>query len=245
MQPQQNFQPRKKTALSDYRLPLPSSASPMEGARNPAQFMWEIKNNGKLVFKVNDGVYKQGAKNTHKEIEMDFGERALLFGALREAVEQKNFVNKQIALRKKDFVFTGGRSQMSDSPILKATMTIRKDENGIIHWGYSKGDYKVEVVFRGPHDCVVYYKDEQGNRKEDAGVMSRYYVSGYCRFHEPILNRMEEEHWVPPKPKENAGGGNGGGNYGGGGGGNSNYGGNGGGGNSRPSSDFDDEDLDF
>lgn len=244
MQQQQNFQPRKKTILSDYRMPLPASVSPLEGARNPAQFQWELKNNGKIVFRVNDGVYKPGVKTTHKEVELDYSERGVLFEALREAVKNKDFVNKQVAVRKKDFVFTGGRGQMSDQPILKATFTIRRDERGVIYWGYSKGDYKVEVIFNGPNDCVIYYKDEQGQRREDHGALSRYYAMTYVRFHEPILNRMEEEHWTPPKPKEGTGNGNGGGNnYGGGNGGNNNYGG--GGNNQAPSTDFDDDDLDF
>lgn len=233
MAQQQNFQPRKKTILNDYRMPLPASASPMEGARNPAQFMWELKNNGKIVFKVNDGVYKQGAKNTHKEVELDYHERGMIFEAIRDAINNKDFVNKQIPIRKKDFVFSNGRSQMSDQPILKATMTIRRDDQGIIHWGYSKGDYKVEVSFRGPFDTAVYYKDDQGNRREDFGALSRYSAAAYVRFHEPILNRIEEEHWTPPKQKEGSGGGNGGGN---------NYGG----GGSQPSGDdFDFDDVDF
>lgn len=231
---QQQFQPRKKTILNDYRMPLPASIAPLEGARNPAQFMWELKNNGKIVFKVNDGVYKQGAKNTHKEVELDWSERGMVFEALRDAVKNKDFVNKQIPIRKKDFVFTGGRSQMSETPILKATFTIRRDEQGIIYWGYSKGDYKVEVSFRGPNDTSVFYKDENGNRREDHGALSRYNAAAYVRFHEPILNRMEEEHWTPPKPKPDAGNGN----Y------NSNGGGHTGGGGSKPSADFDDSDFD-
>lgn len=241
MQQQQQFQPRKKTILSDYRMPLPASLVPLEGARNPAQFQWELKNNGKIVFKVNDGVYKQGAKTTHKEVEMDYSERGVVFEAIREAVRNKDFVSKQIAVRKRDFVFTGGRSQMSDQPILKATITIRRDDRGVIFWGYSKGDYKVEVVFSGPNDTVVYYKDSEGNRREDHGALSRYYAMAYVRFHEPILNRMEDEHWTPPKPKPDQNNGGGGYNNNGGGNNNSNYGGN----KQPPIDDFDDEDVFF
>lgn len=242
MQQQQNFQPRKKTILNDYRSPLPATLAPLEGARNPAQFMWEMKNNGKIVFKVNDGVYKQGAKSTHKEVEMDYQERGVVFAALREAATNRDFINKQLVLRKKDFVFTNGRGQMSENPIVKATFTIRRDKDNVIYWGYSKGDYKVEVVFKGPHDTVLYFKDSEGNRKEDRGGLSSFNVVSYVNFHEPILNEMEREHWTPPKPKD-GGNGNGGNNNGGGNGGYNNGGGNNY--NKPPMTDFDDEDLDF
>lgn len=229
---QQQFTPRKKTILNDYRQPLPTSLEAMPGARNPVQFFWEVKNNGKIVFKVNDGVFVQGQKTTHKEVELDYAERGLVFAALRDAATNPNFVSKSIPIRKKDFVFQNGRGQMSENPITKCTFIFSKDDKGRLVWAYTKGDYKPAVVFTGPNDCCIYTKDAAGNKVEDYSALANYFTLNYVNFFEPILNRIEEENWTPPKPKNPPQGGQ------------NNYGGNQGG-NQAPAADTSFDDIDF
>lgn len=196
------FTPRKKTLLTDYRQPHPVSIEPVAGAKYPAQLMWDQANNGKLMLKVNDGVYKEGAKTNHKEVEMDYAHRGMLFEALMEATQDENFKTKQIAVQWKQFVFAGGSGRMSDAPVLQVFLTITRDATGCITLGYSKGDYKVQFKFKGPKDTVVYVKNDAGERVVDEGIMSRWAVRAWCGFHRPLLDRMDNDAWEAPKPKE-------------------------------------------
>lgn len=243
--------PRKKNMLNDYRQPLPCSDEPMPGSKYPAQLMWEQKANGNIVLKIADGVFQENAKGNHKEAEMVAADRNILFQALLDAADNPNFGSKQIAVRKKQFVFQGGQRRMSDQPVVQCYLTISRNERGVT-LGYSKGDYKVLIRFRGPNDSTVFVKNEAGERMEDHGLMSRWAVKGYVGFHQPILDQMELTGWEPPKPRgEQGGGGDSGGGYGGGNGGNGGYSGGGysGGGNGgqsapAPQGGFD-EDIPF
>jgi hypothetical protein len=198
------FTPRKKTLLTDYRQPHPVSIEPVPGAKYPAQLMWDQANNGKIMLKVNDGIYKEGAKSNHKEIEMDYAHRGVLFEALLEATTDGNFKTKQIPVQWKQFVFAGGSGRMSDQPVLQVFFTVTRDAQGRIILGWSKGDYKVQFLFKGPKDTTVYVKNDAGERVEDHGVMSRWAVRAWINFHRPILDRMDNDSWEPPKPKEGA-----------------------------------------
>lgn len=220
---QGNIQPRKKMLLNDWKQPLPCTDAPLEGGKYPAQLMFEQMNNGKIVMKVSDGVYKEGG-NKLKEIEMDWMHRNILFEAILEACDNKDFDIKQISVRWKQFVRAGGMSRMSEQPIQQGYLTIQRDKNGCISLKFSKGaDYEAQFRFKGPKDTVVMVRNTEGQRVEDHGIMSRWSAKAWVNFHRPILDRMETEGWEPPKPRD---GGNGGNNNGGGnrnnGGGNSN-----------------------
>ena len=245
--PQFANKPRKKNILNDWRQPLPSSDEPVAGGKYPAQLVWEQKNNGAIVLKINDGVFQENAKGNHKEVEIGYGDRNALFQAMGDAARDPNFGTKQIAVRKKQFTFQNGQRRMSDQPVVQCYLTVSRNERGVTV-GYSKGDYKVQIRFKGANDSTVFSKDAAGERFEDHGLMSRWFTLGYISFHEPLLNDMEDKGWEPPKPKGDTGGG--GGNSGGynQGGGNSNYsGGNNGGGQGgggqrqQPPTDFDDD----
>ena len=248
MNGQQNtIQPRKKFLLNDWRQPFPATDVPLEGGKYPGQLMFEQKNNGQIVMKVSDGVYKEGAGKL-KEIEMDWAHRNVMFEALLEAASNENFDTKQISVRWKQFVRTGGMSRMSEQPIQQGYLTISRDKNGVIFLGYSKGaDYKAQFRFKGPKDTVVISRNEQGEKAEDHGLMSRWMVRAWVNFHRPILDRMELEGWQPPKSANNGNGGfNGGGNNNGNGGFNGGGNNNGNGGSSAPSgNNFDDYDTDI
>lgn len=232
------FTPRKKTLLTDYRQPHPTSIEPVAGAKYPAQLMWDQANNGKIMLKVNDGVYKEGAKTNHKEVEMDYAHRGVLFESLLEASQDPNFQTKQIPVQWKQFVFAGGSGRMSDAPVLQAFLTVTRTKDGLIILGYSKGDYKVQFKFKGPRETTVFVKNDAGERVEDHGIMSRWAVRAWIHFHRPILDRMEMDGWEPPKPKEGTGGTSNGNQNRTGGGGNNNSGG------FDDSNSFD-EDVDF
>lgn len=197
------FTPRKKMFLNDWRQPHPSTEKPLEGAKFPAQFMWEITNAGKIVFKVNDGIFKEGGggKNNHKEVEMGAYDRGILFETIAEAANSPDFTSKQYTIRKHDFVFTGGQSRMSESPVTKGVFTIKRDENGVISLTYSRGDYKATCLFKGPNSNTITMRGPDGTVVEDKGFMSRMAARRWVKFHEPILDRMEQDGWEPPKPK--------------------------------------------
>lgn len=197
------FTPRKKTLLTDYRQPHPISTEPVAGAKYPAQLMWDQANNGKIMLKINDGVYKEGAKATHKEVEMDYAHRGILFEALLEATTDVNFKTKQIPIQWKQFVFAGGQGRMSQDPVLQVLFTISRDPQGRITLGWSKGDYKLQFLFKGPKETnKIFMKNDAGERVEDYGTMSRWSVRAWVNFHRPLLDRMDNDSWEPPKPKD-------------------------------------------
>lgn len=225
--------PRKKSYLNDWRQPHPASEKPVEGGKYPAQFMWEITNAGKVVLKISDGVFKEGAKSPHKEVEMSAYDRGILFDTLLEATNPAiEFKTRQFMVKKHDFVRVGGQSRLSEQPITKVTFTISRDEQGIVTLVYSKGDYKVTTRFKGPNSSVIMIRNDAGEVVEDHGFMSRMYTRSWVNFHRPVLDRMELEGWEPPKPRDGSGGGN---NNGGGGG----YRNNGGGNPNQSNSNFD------
>lgn len=200
-------QRRKKTLLNDYRQPHPTSIEPLPGAKYPAQLMWDQAVNGKLMLKVNDGVWKEGAKTNHKEVEMDYAHRGILFEALLDATQDVNFKMKVIPVQWKQYVFSGGQSKLSDSAVLQANLTIIRDKDGCITLGYSKGDYKTQFKFKGPKETTVMIKNDAGERVEDHGLMSRWAVRAWVNFHRPLLDRMDNDAWEPAKPKGDAAGG--------------------------------------
>jgi len=196
---------RKKFILNDYRPPLPTTEEPLPGAKYPAQFMWEQKNNGAIVAKVHDGIFKEGSKNTHKEVEMDWGDRGVLFEALLEATTNDKFGMRKITPRKKQFIQGPGGGRMSDSPIAQVNYVVTRGDDGVISLGWSKGDYKAVFIFKGIRDLVIMMKNEDGQVVEDRGAMSRWSVRAYVQFHRPILDEMEANAWEPPKPRNDSG----------------------------------------
>lgn len=210
--------PRKKTLLDDYRQPHPATKDPLPGGKYPAQGMWQQKNNGTIVFKINDGVFEKGQKNNPKEVDMNYVDRGALFEAILEATNDANFGVKQIPIAKRQYIFAGGQSKLSDNPIVQATFTVMRTKEGVITVGYSKGDYKAQLIFKGANFTTVYYKNDAGEKVEDIGMMSRWAARTWVRFHADLLDEMERNGWEPPKPRDGGNGG-GGNNYGGGNGG--------------------------
>lgn len=195
-------QPRKKFILNDYRQPLPATAEPLPGGKYPAQLMWEQKNNGDIVMKVQDGIYKEGGRNTHKEVVMDNGDRGILFEALLEAANNPEFTFRKVIPRRKQFIQGPGGGKMSDSPVVQVNLMVTREESGMITLGYSKGDYKAVFRFNGPRDMVVMMKGPDGNAVEDIGMLSRWNVRAYIKFHSKVLDQMECDGWEPPKPRD-------------------------------------------
>lgn len=212
--------PRKKTLLDDYRQPHPATKDPLPGGKYPAQAMWQQKNNGAIVFKINDGVFEKGQKNNPKEVDMNYVDRGVLFDAILDATNDPNFGTKQISIAKRQYIFAGGQSKLSDNPIVQAMFTIVRDKDGIIRLGYSKGDYKAQIIFKGANFTTVRMKGETGEAYEDTGMMSRWAARTWVHFHRALLDEMERNGWEPPKPRDGGNGNGGGNNYNGGNGGN-------------------------
>ncbi|WP_275276166.1 hypothetical protein [Klebsiella quasipneumoniae] len=239
-----NGNSRPKTPLNDYRYPHPKTKEPLPGGKYPAQAYWELTAAGKVVFKVQDGVFG-GGDNAYKkkEIEMIAFERNAIFQLLREAATDPNFTKSQYTVRDRQFIREGGQAKMSDNPMTIGVFTVIRDSNGVVQLGFSKSDFKALFVFDNAREStLVDFVD--GEFKPAHARMSRLYVLGYLSAVEGWLNAAEFSRYQPPKPKN---GGNGNGN--GGGGWNNNNGGNrgngggnswGGGGNA-PADDFADD----
>jgi len=213
MQPQRNGAPsgqkRKKTFLNDYR----QAHAPINGGKYPAQLMFEQKITGQIVMKINDGVFSEG-KSTHKEVELDAYDRGQLFEALKEAADlsgSPNFKQAKVTPARHQFVFQGGSGRMSDKPVVQCNFVITREDNGEITLGYTKGDYKAVIRFKGPRSMTVMMRNAAGEVHEDKGVMSRWAVRHWVGFMKPVLERMELEGWEPPKPRGDANNGGGGG----------------------------------
>ncbi len=238
---------REKTPLNDYRFPHPSTKEPVGGGKYNAQMMWELANNGKIIFKVSDGVFNQGGNDQSyrkKQQEIDGFERNAIFQLLMDAATQPDFDKAQYLIKRRQFVREGGQGRLSDRPIVQAVFTVIRDKNGVVSLGYTKSDYKALFVFDKASDSEL-VDFVNGEYVPAHARMSRIYVLGYVNTVQSFLNSKEFANYKPREPK----GGNGGGNNNRGGGnsyGNNNGGGNRGGGNSYGGgNDFDDDIPDF
>ncbi|BAW98330.1 phage protein [Vibrio phage pTD1] len=222
-QPQGNA--RQKTIFNDFYGVHPTTLQPVEGAKFPGQMLWEIANNGKILFKADDKRYNPNDQQAYKkkECEMGYGDRNAIFELLLEAASDPTFTKAQYTVKKRSFVRQNGQSKMSDQPIAQGQFTIIRDQQGVISLGYSRGDYKILFTFDRPGFSELNFF-ENGEWVSGAGRMSQIWVRSYVNRVRKFLDQKEDENYQPPKPKN----GNGGGNNNWGGNGNNNNGNNGG-----------------
>lgn len=255
---QKNFQRRPQTMVNDFRYPMPKSDKPVDGAKYPATWFWDIGLNGAIYFKVNDGHYGQDDKNAKsKEVELSVFDRNALFELIENAIRDTNFTKAQYHVKKITF---GAGGRLNDHASTLGTFTVIRDQEGRIAVGYSKGTYKVMFPFTSPYESTILVSNG-GEPYEDRGLMSRVYAKAFIDFSRKFLDQAEWDAYKPREKKENGGNGgnrgNGGGNNWNNGGGNrnnnggsnnwnSNNGGGNGGGNRNQSAptDFDD-DIEF
>lgn len=251
MSQQQQFQRRPETMFTDYRYPMPQSSEPVEGAKYPARWTWSFGLDGKVYFKVNDGVFGKDDRNAKlKEVHLSNMDRNALFNLMRDAIDDPNFTMGQYHVKQITF---GQGGRRNDHPSTLGTFTVIRTKEGKLNVGYSKGTYKVMFEFNSPYESIILVKKD-GEAVEDRGLMSRVFAKAFIDYSQKFCDQYE---WDAYKPRERKdangggnnswGGGNGGNNNGGGNnswnGNNNNGGGNNGGGNSRQQAapDFDDD----
>ncbi len=199
---QPNSNARRKTIFDDWKQPQASTIGPVQGGKYPATWLIQQKSNGKIVMKINDGVYDPNSKTNFKEVEMNWSDRNALMEGILEACNTEGFETRQLVVRKKDFVKSGGQSKISDNPIIKGIFTIDRGKDGVISVTYRKGEYDAKIVFRGAFDTVLYMKNAEGVKVEDHGTLSRWTARAWVKWHQDPVNQMEREMYEPPAPKE-------------------------------------------
>lgn len=246
--PQGDFQRRPSTMFNDFRYPMPASKEPVDGAKYPARLTFEMGLDGKIYFKVNDGVFGAQDRNAKlKEVHMSTHDRGALFGLIREACDNKDFSKAQYQVKQITF---GQGGRLNDHASTLATWTVIRTPEGKICLGYVKGTYKVMFEFNSPFESVIMVSQD-GEPTQAVGLMSRLYAISFIEHAAKFLDQYEWEQYKPrQKRDDNAGnsGGNGGNNNGNWNnnrsGGSSNQGG-GNGGSRPPAPDSDFGDLDF
>lgn len=247
MSQQQAFQRRTPILLSDYRYPSPMSREPVDGAKYPARWTWEQGLDGKIYFKVNDGVFGKDDRNAKmKEVEMSVYDRGALFELMKDACDNANFTKTQYHVKKVTF---GAGGRLNEHASTLGIFTVMRSQEGRISVGYTKGTYKVMFDFKSPFESMIMVAKD-GEPREDAGLMSRVFCKSFINFCGPYLDKLEVEGYKPREAKNTGGNNNSGGNSGWNGNGGNNWNGNGGGNNSSqrkpdPTSFDDDEMLDF
>lgn len=199
VQQQQSFQARKKLLINDlYRGQLKSETIP-DGSKYPATAFFELANNGRIFFKVNDGNYDP--KNKNKEVELCADDRNSIFNLIKLAATSKDFETASYEVMDRKFIFAGGQSKLSENPINLATFTIAKDKRGVIILLYVKGDYKQKFSFTQPNHSKLMIKKD-GEMVHNYELLSSIYATAWCDRLSVYLNKLEEDNYVPPKPKE-------------------------------------------
>ncbi|WNV45872.1 hypothetical protein [Aeromonas phage AerS_266] len=227
------FQRRPGSMLNDYRYPMPMSEQPVEGAKYPARWTYELGLDGKIYFKVNDGVYGKDDRNAKlKEVALSAMDRNSLFNLMREACDNKDFTKAQYHVKQVTF---GNGGRLNDHPSTLGIFTVVRNPEGKISVGYSKGTYKVMFHFNSPFESIILVQKD-GEPQEDKGLMSRVYCKAFIEFSAKILDKYEIENYKPREKKDanNNGGGN-----------NNNNGGNRSGGSQPPANSSDFDDVDF
>lgn len=243
MSQQQVFQRRAPSILSDYRYPSPMSREPVDGAKYPARWTWEQGLDGKIYFKVNDGVFGKDDRNAKmKEVEMSVYDRGALFELMKDACDNANFTKTQYHVKKVTF---GAGGRLNEHASTLGIFTVMRSQEGRISVGYTKGTYKVMFDFKSPFESMIMVAKD-GEPREDAGLMSRVFCKSFINFCGPYLDKLEVEGYKPRIKNESNN--NSGGNSGWNGNGGNNWNGNGGGNNSsqrKPDPTSFDDDLDF
>ena len=243
MSQQQAFQRRTPILLSDYRYPSPMSREPVDGAKYPARWTWEQGLDGKIYFKVNDGVFGKDDRNAKmKEVEMSVYDRGALFELMKDACDNANFTKTQYHVKKVTF---GAGGRLNEHASTLGIFTVMRSQEGRISVGYTKGTYKVMFDFKSPFESMIMVAKD-GEPREDAGLMSRVFCKSFINFCGPYLDKLEVEGYKPRIKNESNN--NSGGNSGWNGNGGNNWNGNGGGNNSsqrKPDPTSFDDDLEF
>lgn len=217
------FARRPQTPFNDYRYPMPTSDKPVEGAKYPARWTWELGLSGQIFFKVNDGVWGKDDRNAKsKEVELSNFDRNAILNLMENAINDVNFTRAQYVVKKVGF----SNGKLNDFPSVLATFTVKRDADGKIYVGYSKGTYKVMFPFTSPYESTILVAQNGGEPVEAAGLMSRVYCKAFIDYSRKFLDQYEYENYKPKEKKENGNSGNGGFQRGGNGGGNSWGGGN-------------------
>ena len=237
------FKRRAPSILSDYRYPSPMSREPVDGAKYPARWTWEQGLDGKIYFKVNDGVFGKDDRNAKmKEVEMSVYDRGALFELMKDACDNANFTKTQYHVKKVTF---GAGGRLNEHASTLGIFTVMRSQEGRISVGYTKGTYKVMFDFKSPFESMIMVAKD-GEPREDAGLMSRVFCKSFINFCGPYLDKLEVEGYKPRIKNESNN--NSGGNSGWNGNGGNNWNGNGGGNNSsqrKPDPTSFDDDLDF
>lgn len=241
------FKRRAPSILSDYRYPMPQSREPIEGAKYPARWTWEQGLDGKIYFKVNDGIFGKDDRNAKlKEVEMSAMDRGALFELMKNACDDANFTKTQYHVKKITF---GAGGRLNEHASTLGIFTVMRSQDGRISVGYTKGSYKVMFEFKSPFESVIMVTKD-GEALADTGLMSRVFCKAFVNFCGPFLDKLEIEGYKPREPKVQNNGGNSNGGWNNNRGNGNNWNGNGGGNNSSqrkpdPTSFDDDEMLDF
>lgn len=226
MSEQSKFPRRPSTIFNDFKYPMPRSTKPVEGAKFPAIWMWEIGLNGKIFFKVRDGLEGSDDRNAkNKEVELTFSQRNSLLFTLQEAVSNPEFQSAQVQVKKR--LYNPQTKRFNDDPSILATFTVIRTKSGEIKVHFARGSY--ELVFNMNDELLsMRTKNMEGSMEDNVGLASRAYTSSFIKFSEKFLdieewNRYSRETKNDTKSNSNNNTQN----------------------NSQSSTDFDDEDFDF
>ena len=195
----QAFQRRPSLISNDYRYPAPMSREPVEGAKYPARWTWEQGLDGKIYFKVNDGVFGKDDRNAKmKEVEMSAMDRGALLELMRNACDDPNFTKTQYHVKKVTF---GAGGRLNEHPSTLGIFTVMRSQDGRISVGYTKGSYKVMFDFKSPFESMIMVAKD-GEPREDPGLMSRVFCKAFINFYLPYLNELEIKEYRPRTKNE-------------------------------------------
>lgn len=197
------FKAREKTFLSDYNLNVPGPVQ--NGATFPSEFRlaWVASSNSvaiQIETKVRD------AKNYGRyEIVAPY---MSVIGIMECVKMLANDEAKKIAYRIKDYVFFGG--QRSDSPKVKATMTVGRDQDGVIFFGLSGKDIQ-PIKFTM---ALSKYDEVTIDEVDSAAATSLLAAKVMYTTFTGLLPVISAIHYKEPEKREpkSGNGGNGGGN---------------------------------
>jgi len=224
---QRNFKAREKSYLSEYSMNMQGPVQ--NGAQFPSEF--------RMAYAANKVAIQVETKNRDNKNNGRFEVVVPYLGAIGilQTIDMllKDKARSKLQYKVKDFVYFG-KGNKSDSPMVKAALTVGRDNEGCIYIGMSGKDITpIKFIFSLPaHDELC---DDQGNKLGDAEhseFAAKCFVIGY----QGLLPVVMGLHYTPPEPKGDSGNGNGnggGGNGNGGWNGGNNNRGNGGGGNNQ------------
>jgi hypothetical protein len=207
----QNRQPRKMNALSEYKLRL--VGEPVNGAKRAPTLGFSVnKNNPQIDVRTNVEGDKDYGRISAK---LDTPTLFTLLALLDQMADPSTPPNTKHQIRNKAIRFINGRRS---DPMLDTTIIVGRDAEGVVFIGVTSWEKERPIIKFPFRPSAMHELVDSTGAPVPLAKISEYCARGWANLVAQIIPTILINEYVEPPPRDGAGAGGGGGNRGGGGG---------------------------